>query len=228
MDLAKIIAVRRKILVQREEEQESYKSMIQEVREDSFDIQLPTGAGRRPLLLRAGDIVTVKVIASHEQFHFQTRVKSRKRANLPLYILEKPEPDSIKRIQMRNYVRVKCVFDVRYRILKKGEEKKAVFPEPDREGIAIDLSGGGVQMMVTERIPEKSVLLLWFKLKKNNGKETEIQTLGRVVRSIETIVKGVKKNILGIEFLNIAERDRDKIVAFTFRELLQQRNRGLD
>lgn len=213
----KVLVVNRKVEVSRNDEELSYKSLIQEVGKETFSIQVPSGHGQ-VLNLHVNDQVQVRVWGEQEQFLFSTGVVGKKKDRVPLYILQKPK--QVKRIQLRNFVRVKVALEVSYQLITQEEREHYQIVEPEKKALTIDLSGGGVQLMVREEMEQDSFLVLSLGIPQKGGC-FPIKLLGRV-RRCEKSPHDPNGYLVGVAFEDIWEREQDRIVEFVFEKLLHQ------
>ena len=181
-----------------------YTSAIQEVEEDYIAIAIPYFQ-RRPLLLEEGSKVELKLVGNGEFYLLQHTVIAKKRDTVPLYILSLPE--TVERVQQRNFVRIPNILTVQY----KTEDAE----EPSI-GKTIDLSGGGMKLAVSSTIKVGTKLLLRFNIP---GEEVSINVTAEVVRSDTHEVKGGKLRTVGLNFLDIQENTRDRIIAYIFSKM---------
>ena len=213
------LMVNQKVEINREDDLTIYKSSIQIVDEDSFAISVPYHKGE-PLILRSGDIITVKVFTKKERYIFQTRVLGRKQDQIPLYILDYPE--RTERLQARDFVRVKVSLDVYYQVVTEETKNQDIHIETTHKAITVDLSGGGALLAVDEKIDEGQLLFLRFTVKLKNKEKKLIETFGKVVRYDPP--EGTRtKTLIGVRFVNFDERDRDDLIMFLFERMRNQR-----
>ena len=83
-----------------------YKSIIQDINEDTIYINLPVNEGKY-LPLNYNDKVTVFYFDGEKIFKFRTIVTGRKVDKILLIALKKPE--KVNRIQRRNFVRISLI-----------------------------------------------------------------------------------------------------------------------
>lgn len=123
----------------------------------------------------------------------------------------------VKRVQLRDYVRARVHLEVWYIMQKNqaGPEKPLGIA---RKGIAVDLSGGGINLVVREHIPVGSALWLRFDLP-----DLRVETVGRVRRSQNL---GPRAGFsLGVEFEGLLESVRDRIIGYTFQRIIEEQHR---
>lgn len=124
-----------------------------------------------------------------------------------------PEPEDVQRVQRREYVRVPIVMPVEYDLAPEGK-----FGPPTR-GILQDLSGGGCLLLARETAPLGTVI----RLRLDMGDFGVLGVLGRVVRSDAKAQKD--GHLTGVNFADIYERDRDRLVKFLFAKMREQSGR---
>ncbi|MFZ5644619.1 MAG: flagellar brake protein [Bacillota bacterium] len=207
-----------KIYVYKPEKKEQYVSAIERIEENKeITIALPISQSSS-LVVRAGEIISVRLISESSCFEFSTPVKAIKIENVPLYVLHYPE--SIKRVQLRKHVRVNTLLDINYsRIPQPGE-----LPE-FKKAVAVDISAGGMKVSISEDIKENEALLVNFELPvKNSSYNFELRTI--VTRSFA--IEAGKKTLfqLGLSFVSITEAQRDNIYNYIFTKMAELRRDG--
>ena len=100
-------------------------------------------------------------------------------------------------------------------LLSKGEGKKGPF----EEGIGLNISGSGMNVIVDKPVEPGRFMHAKFFLTKTRF--LFIDVFGEVVRVIPSGEKGEKKYQLGIEFLDLNESDRERIIAVVFQKQRQ-------
>lgn len=114
-------------------------------------------------------------------------------------------------IQRRNFFRFQCILDIKYRFFGdldiKSDDRGAF-----EKGITRDISGGGL-CLSTNIKPE----IAWFMEGIFNA-GGEVRFIGKVLRIINIHEKAKYNFELGVEFLEIANRDRERIISFIFDE----------
>ncbi|KKM12326.1 hypothetical protein SY88_04010 [Clostridiales bacterium PH28_bin88] len=216
--LNKVLVVNRKVEVIRDDEGNPYKSLIQDVTEFNFAIQVPSSAGIL-LPLHPGEKVDIRVIADNEQYLFSTTVTGKKQDNVPLYILALPT--QVHRMQLRSFVRIKCAIEVSYQSITPEEVPRVHLLEPAKRGMTVDLSGGGMQLVVPEALAPETLVLLKLSVP-HKGKTVEVSAVGRIRRCDPSDLDGFRRYVVGVSFERISERDRDKVISFIFRKMLDQ------
>lgn len=209
------LVVNNKVEITDEEKGKFYKSSIHSLGRGFFTVALPY-KGKDILLLHPGTRVRVRVIGKNEQFLFTSEVLARKASPFPVYVLK--EPEEIKRVQLREHVRLKTVI----------EAQLAVLLDEDRAGLEqdvmlLDISGGGAAIALTEPLPEDSRIQIKFTLP-DTGKDKDYQfKLKAEIRRCERSLSDRPKYIAGVAFLDITEKERDCIIGYIFQKMREQR-----
>ncbi|NLM27461.1 MAG: flagellar brake protein [Clostridiaceae bacterium] len=128
----------------------------------------------------------------------------------------------IIRIQRRAFYRMDCVLDVRYRALgdtiPNDDKIKGEFSEVKTK----DISGGGICMLIEEKLEKSSFIEAFIQLEPGN----EIRFIGEVVRSNTVRKRGRLMYETGIEYKKIENRDREKIIGYIFEVQRERLKKG--
>lgn len=220
MEVADIITINSKIDVQINGEGVFYKSSVQEVTSDYIAIHIPSHRGRAVYLV-PGDSIKGRVYTREAQYVFNSTVLGKKMDRVLLFLLA--VPSKLKRVQMRDYVRVKTVVPIKYRPLEEGISQEG--ESPFKESISIDISGGGIYFLAQGELTLESLLEVEFVVQNHEHEEVEISAIARVKRKEPARERG--KVALGVSFEVISEQDRDVLIGFLFRKLLEQKRLGV-
>ncbi len=193
------------------EYQGRYRTRIDEVGEKLVSVVAPYVQGQ-VIPLRERTQVELIFWDEVSAYSFVTRVMQRLAVPIPVFVLELPE--TARRVQRRNYVRVPAFYPVKFRMVTKTGLSEPI------NGNMLDLSGGGMRFQTTERVENKS--LLYAVLELPNG---EIQTPVRVCRADK--IEDTNKWTLSVEFHEISERDRDRVIKCVFELQRVMRKKGL-
>lgn len=105
-------------------------------------------------------------------------------------------------------------------LLSKGDDKKG----SAGEGVGINISGSGMNMIVDKPVDLGMIIHAKFFLTK--APFLFLDLFGEVVRVIPSEEKGKKTYQLGIEFMDLCESDRERIITAVFQQQRQEiRNR---
>jgi c-di-GMP-binding flagellar brake protein YcgR len=179
--------------------------------------------------LRVGSIMNVYFLknAGHEINLFKFRAVVKRRDiynNLHFIIIEQTE--KIERIQRRQYFRLDCTLQVKYKTEDQGINDTAsntVSGTAYEETVANNLSGGGISLKLKEII-EKGKLL---NCKLFLGNYHVVNFTGRVVRCSNSKIQSKYKFEAGLAFEKISDKDRETVVRYIFEEQRKLRKKGL-
>ena len=139
----------------------------------------------------------------------------------------------LEKYQRRQYYRLECIFDTLICKLTQEESNKKkealdIAANRFQKAVIIDISGGGCKFNCSEMLSKDSTVFLRFTLSLPKGNRG-FEILGKVVYSVEN-VKQKKTFEHRIEFIDIAEEDREQIVRFIFEEerRRRQKEKGLN
>lgn len=200
------IKINQLIEVSVDEENTAYRSLasrIEGVSQESFQISVPMHRGSI-LPVALGTRLVVFLIYRGDAYTFKTAVSGRLRDPIPLLSIKKP--DSIQKIQRRFWVRMPVTLPVGFSTENpEGEYQEAT-------GQSIDLSGGGMLLMTEMSLQPGQTLNLAFELPGGGAVICKSRVL-RIFRDENTSKNGVKA---AMEFFELSERSRDRIVKFIF------------
>lgn len=194
------LSVNKKVIINKDDS--SYLSLIQDINDDYLLIDVPYAKGEYLHSFNEGDAIEIDYYNDNSYFRFKVKVIARQKENgIPVYKVTVPE--EIKKVERRDFVRIDILENVFYN--KNDKWNKAVL---------LDLSGGGMRIRIKEDIEvgDKIQVNLFID-------EEKIQVNGVIVRVIQN---EDKENICGLEFIDIDERKRDKIIEKIFLEMRRQ------
>ncbi|MFW6381071.1 MAG: flagellar brake protein [Bacillota bacterium] len=194
--------------------QGTFPSKIADIEDEVIKVVPPYDKGEL-LPLRRNLELKVYFTGDDAAFYFESKVIGREREPIPLIVLTPPE--TLKRIQRRNYFRLEVSEPIYYRRLDEEEEPLEEF----RESKTVDVSGGGVKMVLDQPLEADDLLELYL----NIPDIDDVPILGKV-RQIYTLPDDYTK-AAGIEFIRISSRIRDTIVGWLFDYQRKLRRRGL-
>ena len=194
----------------------NYRSSIQDVSANYIAIASPIRE-RVYLPLHEGDEIEVVYYEENDTYGFTGNVIGRKfDESVQLIILA--YPSVIKKVQRRNFVRVNLAHPIQYIKISENsdarEANKLLDCSKGKNGVLLDLSGGGLRVKILEKLGYGDIILTDIKM----GEET-IRVKGTIVR-IEN--DGNKNDICGICFAEIDARGREKIIQLIFKIMRKQ------
>lgn len=194
-----------------------YRCKIADIKEDKIYIDYPIDLEtNRTVFLLIGQGLLVDFVSDGQiPYRFSSKVTGRELGNIPMLILSAPEPEDVRKIQRRQYVRVDAALDI-----------ALTFPESNLKTTAVtkDISSGGCAVYLPRNIRPgehdtgKALLVLPLK----EGYQY-LQLLFSVVRLFET---GGKTGA-SLQFKDTSAKERQYILRFCFEQQLLLRKKGL-
>lgn len=189
-----------------------YRSQIEEVNENSVMVGAPIEGGQ-VVPLREG--TEVLLILWDDSATYEIKTKVIKRQAEPLPVMSLSLSDSYRRIQRRSYVRVPAFYEIHYRVI----DHRSGLGKPQKVTM-LDLSGGGMRFQVREKLEKNTVLFVELTLP-----TVELKTQAVVRRVFEMDERGHYS--VSVEFVDLPERDRDRIIRCVFDIQRAMRKKGL-
>ncbi|MDH7479551.1 MAG: PilZ domain-containing protein [Syntrophomonadaceae bacterium] len=203
------------IEVDGENSKERYHSRIEEVRESALVLAMPIRQ-RSIVNLRPGTSIVVNFLREWVNHAFEATILERTAEPLPLIVISRPEVAA--RRQRRSWVRVPVCLELRYARPPQRPDQ-----EPDyQEAQTIDLSAGGLMFNSQQKFRHGEELKLRLNLP---GGGLELRA--RVVRAEEASSPERRCYQVGLEFIDIRERQRDRIMRFAFEQQRKLIKKGL-
>ncbi|MCX7885345.1 MAG: flagellar brake domain-containing protein [Caloramator sp.] len=196
----------------------TYKSTIQDIKEDFVLIGMPI-SGNRYLLIHPGSIIEYYIMNEKEVFKCRSVVLGKtNEKNIQLAVLSYPEV--IEKVQRREHFRLPIVMDAKFFPLPEGrvyidlKDVPCGYFKNLQRTVTADISGGGIKIISRENVKKDNYVLLSINIPE------EINVLCKVVRcDFDTINKNYK---LALKFERIDERIREKIIRFIFSKIREQ------
>jgi len=132
---------------------------------------------------------------------------------------------SLNRIQRRQFYRYECMLPVEYREVKekKSGHQTDVKETPMLKTLTKDISGGGLCIVLEEKVEKGTILDMIVELEENE----KVSFKGKVIRIDRTLNSDKYKYEAGIVFQTIDEKEREKIIKFIFSEQRKLIEKGL-
>lgn len=165
-----------------------------------------------PLAVKKDDIIHVYFTTDRAAYEFESVVLQRIKEPLPFILIK--EPEKLNRIQRRDYFRLELDGIVELQQEKKdGSVNK-------KEVKLVDISGGGLQIKTKFNLEAGNKIKISFK------KLLKLDNLikGKIVRKSKEDFEVYK---YGIEFIDISDSDREKIIQWIFNLQRKLRKKGL-
>ncbi len=199
------------ILVEDGVHQGSYLSKVAEVNKDDFKVTAPFSKGEI-VPLRMGQPVQLFCTGNSAAYTFLAKVIGRQ--NKPVALLTLEKTSEIKRIQRREFFRLKAKRKVDYRVIDddKGDEGF-------KDTMTVDISAGGLKLIVGDSMPTAGMLELTIDIP---GLENVILK-GEIVNTYD-LPDG---SAISVEFLDIKPNQQDAIITWLFDYQRELRQKGL-
>jgi c-di-GMP-binding flagellar brake protein YcgR len=202
--------VNQNIIIEVGDQDQSWKSIVAEVRDKEILISFPSDLSSLGQL-QIGTKIEVSYTLNDNKYAFITEIIGRKTENINLLILNKPEKKDISKLQLREDFRV----NVNVPLFLKDKESKI-----------INLSGGGLLCSCSPdlELNASEVVSVTISLPNfSREKDTTISFQCEVIR----VVKVLERNQVALKFLDLNERDQKKIVQFCIEKQRQLRMKEL-
>ncbi|NMM61438.1 flagellar protein [Clostridium sp. P21] len=199
-----------------------YKSNIQDITEEYVAISIPVNNGQY-LPLRKEEKITGVYYYDKEIYRFKTVVLGRKIDKILIIMIKKP--DTFKKLQRRNFVRVPFMTNICCAQIKLTKDIKSIGDNQIKffEACSLDISGGGMRLAVDRSLKEKihcdDILMITIPL----GQES-ITVKTKIVR-----VESDRKNpkiIYGTIFFDLDKYSRETIIKLVFHIMRNQIKNG--
>jgi len=190
-------------------------SLVQDIPDDrSLLITLPMAAGH-PVILEPGQIVRINFFRNEGEFYFSARVVERIKLE-SIFLVRIVQISSLERLQRRSFYRFMRILPIKFRLIENNEPKGQFY-----KGYAKDISGGGVRLFTEKFIPMNCQI----ECRINLGETQELAFNGKVLR-VRKVQDSDKQYDIGVCFVDIPEKLRDRIISFIFEEQRQLRKKG--
>jgi len=199
------------LIVSEGEYEGHYRTRVEEIGERLLSVGVPFEHGEL-VPLREGTKVKLTFCDETAIYSFKGRILQRIAIPVPIFIFELP--DTVDKVQRRNFVRVPALFPITFRMVTREG-----LSDP-QNATMLDMSGGGMRFTTKERLDNNSLLYVQIFLPTG-----ELQAPVRVIRSVR--IEESKLYSVSTEFHEISERERDKIIRCVFDIQRAMRKKGL-
>ncbi|WP_194841318.1 flagellar brake protein [Salinibacillus xinjiangensis] len=203
---------------QNEKNNQQYSCKIIDIQEHLYFIDYPKNdATGKTTIFFEGTQLSAKFVAKDQKVYtFQTKVVARRKmGDIPVLVLYFPGRQELSTIQRRDFVRVKTAVDVSVHCIDKE-------PVQTFSTSTVDISGGGTAIVTPYHITlHKGELLdIWIVLPFKSTNYHYVHTTGKVIRHFQK-----EKNLYyaSIEFLEISNFDREKVIQYCFQKQLEDK-----
>jgi len=121
----------------------------------------------------------------------------------------------LKKIQKREFFRLNIILNVKIKYTDDQGKSQIV------EGIARDISGGGIRLIAKTKLSKDSIVSVGLALDDNF-----VEVDGKIVRCIQ-FEESLHKYDIGVKFLDMDEGTRGKIISYIFKKQRKIIKKGL-
>jgi len=149
-----------------------------------------------------------------------------------IYVLVVEAITELQKYQRRQYYRLGCTLDIRYRILDKHEfdefmqtpdKEEYANRKPMEKGVALDISGGGVRFTSEREHKKNDEMFLLLEIN-YDGNEKIYGILGRII-SCEELKNKPGTYEYRVEYRNMQGGVREELIKYIFDEERKRRKR---
>lgn len=189
-----------------------YRSRIEEIAPTHLTIAMPFDKGF-PVFMAPGATIYGKIITDSAPYLFSSHFIEKQMTPVPIWMIA--VPNELVKIQQREFVRIDAKLHVTATMIEQEEESTPI------KLLVNDISGGGIRLVCPHPYPIGTNLLLAFEL----PDEEYIETIGQVVR-VEQPQPDRTLFWIGIKYIGMKERERNKIIKYVFQKQLERHRRG--
>ena len=201
------------IEVEDEETVNLYRSRIEEVADDHLWLAMPSYRGL-PIILLPGMEILVRFVRGGAVYQFKTTYQNKLLQQIPVWVVSLPY--DFAKIQRRSFFRLEVYIPVVLEVEPGDEPESQEIPPMNLH--AKDISAGGIRLTSKTPLDPETKVRLEISL----TRQITVKTRGRVIRS-EVSPLNSTIHWISIEFVDLDERDRKKLVTFVFNKQLEQR-----
>ncbi|MBS2969433.1 flagellar brake domain-containing protein [Metabacillus sp. KIGAM252] len=195
-----------------------YKCKIVSMDEGTISIDYPLNesTGKTAFIVNGTLLSCLFVASDQNPYKFDTAVMGRRKENIPVILLKKPENRDVLKIQRRQYVRIDS--DVNVAVHSPAEAFEPFVT------VTSDLSAGGAGIIIPKHaaLNEKEQLIVWMALPLQDGTINYVKVESESVRILEDH-SGIRKAT--IKFMNMNETAQQKIVRYCFDQQILHRKK---
>lgn len=202
--------------IDEEESKIEYKSRIADMTDTAFTMEVPLNekSGRLKKLYHGDELNVYYLTEGGVKNYFNTSVVGFTEDTIRLVMIKKPESESITRVQRRSFLRVPAELEI---AVKYTEQLQFV-------ALTEDVGGGGISFMCDGYIPLSSSAIVgcWLLVPYKNGSIEHIPFKAEIVR-VKMLETG--KQLAMTRFIEITDRDRQKLIRYCFERQMDFRKR---
>jgi c-di-GMP-binding flagellar brake protein YcgR len=201
----------------------TYKARIADYNADYISIELPLSeeTGRIGFFSEGKKIEVWLYTPEGAKYTFECLAIGRRKERIPLMLISHPLPNTVRREQRREFLRVPCYEEIAMHPLQSGDFNPFIAK-------FVDLSGGGLAFISLEKpkISTEKEFKWWLSLVLKSGPILHPSGTAKLIRIIPPAEKGLPYKC-PIEFTNLAETERQKIIRFCYERQLEIKKKGV-
>ncbi|TDF99322.1 flagellar brake protein [Paenibacillus piri] len=202
--------------IDEEEAKQEHKSRIADVNQGYISMEVPLNekTGRLKRLYVGDELSAYYITEGGVKNYFTSSVLGFSDDVIRLVMIKKPEPETITKVQRRNFLRVPAELEI---AVKFSEQLQFT-------ALTDDVGGGGISFICDGYIPlaAQQTVSCWLLANYRNGQIEHIPFKGELVR-IKPLETG-KQQVM-MRFAEISDKDRQKIIRYCFERQLEFRKR---
>lgn len=214
-----------------EENQKNYYSKVYTIlSEDTMEILMPMEQTKLILLPVDGEYNMVLYTEENGLFQCFVRIIDRYKSN-NVYILVVELTSNLRKYQRREFYRFSCALEMCSRTLEEDEvqaieQKNPYILQPTlplKRSIIVDISGGGIRFLSTQRYEPGSLIYCSYYLAR--GKDSkQYEVVGKVldVRELESRPGTFEHRV---QYYDLDVKTREEIIKFIFEEERKERKK---
>lgn len=193
-----------------------YKVRVEDISDDTITISAPISNGTI-VPMRRGMRLILGISKEDALYGFYTEIVDRRGGQVPVLIVKR-SPTS-RRIQRRRYVRINGEIPIEIKVVKWPDPAKPV-PKVGPNAIQEkNISGGGMLIVTQLSFLRGTVFQIIMELP--TGRVKVMGEVRRVQKNDET-----EEYETGIAFLDLNEKDRDKVVKYVYNRQIDLKRKG--
>lgn len=208
----------------------TYLSSVYEIMsEDTLEITMPMEQTKL-ILLPVDSEYNMIFYGASGLYQCFARIIDRYKSN-NVYILVVELTSNLRKYQRREYYRFSCALEMCARNLQETEIQAieqnmpyALTPGlPLRQSVIVDISGGGLRFLSSQRYEPESLLYCSYHLMKN-GEKKKYEVIGKVL-SVKELENRSGTFEHRVQYFDMKEDEREEIIKYIFEEERKNRRR---
>lgn len=207
-----------------------YHSEVQDIlSEDSIEIKMPMEKSKL-ILLPVDSEFDLIFYTSSGLFQCLARIIDRYRSN-NVYLLLLELTSNLRKYQRREFYRLRCALEMHTRSLQENEVRTIESKQPYalakglplKQSVVVDISGGGLRFLSTERYEKGSLLYCCYHLM-NGGEHKKYEIICKVLGTVELDNRpGTYEH--RVQYYDMDPEVREEIIKYIFEEERKSRQK---